>query len=199
MGLLMSTYTRPIGTPSSSGGKSVGGKKRLILLAGGGVGLLAVFYVMRRNSVSSTASDITGDTSTDTSGDSSLDTGYSPALTSYTDPSTGATISGGGWQSGVGSLPNNTITAPSTNAQWAQQAIAYLTQQGFDPIAVSVALGKYLASQNLGDTELGIVQAAIAAEGQPPTPVSPPHVAPPSGQNGTGGGGTVTTPVTTGS
>lgn len=76
-------------------------------------------------------------------------------------------------------------TSPTTNAQWAQAAEEYMTQQGYDALAVAAALGKYLTNQNLTDDQLSIVQTAIAFEGYPPTSVPAPHVAPPGGNNST--------------
>ena len=174
---------RPLGGTSSSPNH-----KRTLYLIGGGVGVVAVWYMLQRRKAAAavdatTDPTVTEDTGTDSNG---LDTGSSPALTSYTDPSTGAIISGGGWNAGVNSNPTGqTITAPTTNAQWTQQAIAYLVQNGFDPITVSVALGKYMANQNLTNDELVVVESAISAEGQPPVSVPPPHLAPPSGQTAT--------------
>lgn len=158
-----------------------GTKRRVIFLAGGSVGLVLIWYVVERRNASQATTDTTA---TDTNvTDSGIDptTGapytsdYStPDLSSYNDPSTGAVITGSG--------APTVVTRPSTNAQWVQQAIAYLVQSGFDPVTVSVALGKYISNRNLTDGELSVVQAALAAEGNPPNPPPPPHVAPPAGQ-----------------
>lgn len=167
------SYTRELGRAS---GGNTSKRKRMVYLVGSGVGVLAIWYFYQRRKASAAVAATT-DTSTDPSTDTTgLDTGSSPALTSYTDPATGAVISGGV------SGGTQTITAPSTNAQWTQQTLAYLVQNGFDPITVSIALGKYLANQNLTDDEYAVVQSALAAEGPPPSPPPPPHVAPPSGQ-----------------
>lgn len=166
------------------GARPAGGidkRKRTLYLVGGGVGIVAAWYIIQRRKASA-AVDTSSTDPNATDPNAGLDTGSSPALSSYTDPATGAIISGGGWNAGVGSVPSQTITAPSTNAQWTQQAIAYLSQTGFDPITVSMALGKYLANQNLSNDELVIVESALSVEGQPPTAVPPPHVAPPAGQ-----------------
>lgn len=58
--------------------------------------------------------------------------------------------------------------AINTNAKWTSFAIEKLAQWNYDAGAVSSALGKYLARQGLTETEVGIVQAAIAAAGPPP-------------------------------
>jgi hypothetical protein len=146
----------------------------------GGVGAAGlVYWAYKRSQASAaTTTDPTIDPNTglpygyDTG--SSPVTGVTPSAYSYIDPATGQTI-------GLGSGVTGVI-GPSTNAAWAQQAAAYLNQQGFDQIAVAVALGKYLSNQNLTDDQMSIVQAAIAFVGYPPTSVPPPHVAPPGGQ-----------------
>lgn len=190
----MSTYdpydTRDLSGDSGGGPMS---SKTKLFIGGGAIGLVAIFLWYRKQKANATAVTDTSSTDTSSTDGSSLDTGYSPALTSYTDPSTGAIISGGGWSTGGYALPGTYYTAPSSNAQWVQQAIPYLSQQGFDPTATTIALGEYLAGQNLSNTQYEIVQAAIASEGYPPNPPAPPHVAPPSGQTG----GT-TSPVSSG-
>lgn len=183
-----SSYDRSVG-----GGSSGMSKNTKLYVIGGGVGAIAIWYFYQKRKTAAATAAVTDTSSSDGTDTTSTDTGYSPALTSYTDPATGQVISGGGWMSGGYPLPGTTITAPGTNAQWAQQAIAYLSQEGFDSVAVTVAVGKYLAGTNLTNTELEMVQSAIGAEGYPPTPPAPPHVAPPSGQGG-GTTGTVGNP-----
>lgn len=99
--------------------------------------------------------------------------GTTPGLYGYYDPSTGAFITGSG----------STVTAPTNNAQWTQQATAYLVGQGYNPTAVLTALGAALAGVGLTQHQYDIVTAAIAAEGQPPQGFKkPPFVAPAAGQ-----------------
>lgn len=82
-----------------------------------------------------------------------------------------------------------------TNAQWSQAAVSALTAQGYSGQEVLGALGIYLTGGNLNATQVGIVQAAIAAEGYPPTSGAggfPPqwHTAgSPGGGQGNGDGG----------
>lgn len=162
--------------------------KRKLLFIGGGIGLIGVWYFFKARQDTSATVDDTGAT----------DDGYSsipddtetvpPTLSSYVDPTTGATITNG-------TTTTQTITQATTNPAWAQQATAYLTQNGFDPVTVGIALGLYLSGRNLSNSQLQIVEAAIAAEGNPPTSVPAPHTAPPSGQStGSGVTGTTTKP-----
>lgn len=191
---------RQLGAPLRSAAKPGVNRKRVLFLAGGSVGLVAIWYVVqRRNATDTTTTDGTDTTTTDTSIDPNASGAYGsgyggdystggsadyspPELDSYVDPSTGAVITGGGATPVYTPPKPVVITKPTTNAQWAQQASAYLVQQGFDAITVATALGKYFSNQNLTDNQLSVVQAALAAEGNPPNPPPPPHVAPPSGQ-----------------
>ena len=93
---------------------------------------------------------------------------------------TGQFISGAGAQSSGG-----VILAPSTNAEWAQQAEAYLSNIGYDAQTVAAALGKYLTGQTLTSDQSAIVAAAKGFFGNPPTtPPLPPTTTPPPGQGG---------------
>lgn len=61
-----------------------------------------------------------------------------------------------------------TFRQPVYNAEWTQLIQDNLSSNGYDPIAVTNALGKYLNRQPLSTVEKGIVMAAIAVYGQPP-------------------------------
>lgn len=63
---------------------------------------------------------------------------------------------------GGGGIPN------ATNAQWAQAAINQLSSEGYDPQAVSAALGAYELGQPVSPSQQTIIQAAIGIEGYPP-------------------------------
>lgn len=79
-------------------------------------------------------------------------------------------------------VPDNSNVI-STNAQWTQRAVEYLSGQGFDGQFASATLGKFLARRGLAPNEEAVALAALAAFGQPPsggpyyvtsTPVAPP-------------------------
>jgi hypothetical protein len=163
----------------------------IVGILGGGV--VVVYYVMRARSTA--AATGTG-TATDNSIDPATgipyaeeDSGYSgaygttPSLYGYTDPSTGAFISG------VGAGATGVVTAPSTNASWAQQVESYLQNLGYNPTSVAAALGKYLTGQQVSADQAAIIAAAQGFYGNPPQGAPPILQAPPSG-NGTGGGST---------
>jgi hypothetical protein len=129
-------------------------------------------------------------------GGSSSDTGGDP--NAGIDPSTGQAYAdefGGGMNySGLGiydpatgsylsSYGSQTVTQVSTNAQWAQAAQAYLTQQGYDPKTVSAAIGKVLTGQPVTAEEAAIWAAAVGFEGEPPMYVPPLNTSTPGGQN----------------
>lgn len=60
------------------------------------------------------------------------------------------------------------ISAPTTNGEWAQKAIAVLVDTGYDPIAASLAIGRYIARQNLNQKQADMVRAASSQLGPPP-------------------------------
>lgn len=82
----------------------------------------------------------------------------------------------------------------TTNAQWSQAVISYMTSAGVvaDPAMLSGALGKYIAGQPVSSVEQSLVHQAIAVQGYPPVagatgyppavrvqaPVTPPPPAP---------------------
>ncbi len=115
------------------------------------------------------------------------DTSMGPTYgsTGYYDPNTGQWVYG---NSGTGQA------AATTNQAWAQNAIAYLSNQGTDPTALSIALGAYLAGQPVTSDQVSLIDQAIAAEGYPPQ--AGPNNYPPginesgtASQGGTGGSG----------
>lgn len=87
------------------------------------------------------------------------------------DPSTGQYVS------------SNTPAAPTTNAQWAQQAEAYLVSVGDDQTAANNAITAYLSGGNgLSSTQYQAIQSALAFIGSPPVTVQPPTLANNAGQ-----------------
>lgn len=158
--------------------------KPWVLYAGGAAVVLGVyvFIIRPRSQAASTA---TSDTSTTDPNavDSSLgyadsggyDGGYGsyPTSAGYYDPSTGEFI-------GVGTPGGTVVTAPSTNAEWVQAAAALLISQGFNPVAVYDALGRYVTSTTsvaVTTNQMHIIESAIGVEGYPPVKPPDPHVA----------------------
>src|SRR5882724_7509921 len=82
-----------------------------------------------------------------------------PSNYGYYDQTTGQFIGLGG---------TTTVTGPPDNAAWAQETAAYLISQGYDPITVITALGKYLAGNAVTQDEYNIVIAGIGVKGNPP-------------------------------
>jgi hypothetical protein len=194
----------------------VGGVSKKALLIGGtaAAALVGFIYVRKRKSgASSTATDTgatdqyppdgtvgdpsdpnstdpaTGMTYGDEGSSGGLDsTGLADELAAsgYTDPNTGGFIFG---NSGTGQA------AATTNAAWAQNAIAYLgSNVSVDTALLSTALGAYLAGSPLTSDQEGLVDQAIAVEGYPPTAGAggyPPGIreAGTASQGGTGGSG----------
>lgn len=77
--------------------------------------------------------------------------------------------------------------APTTNAQWMQNAISALSMQGYSGITATTALSIYLTGGSLSSDQVNVVRAAISAEGNPPQ--SGPNGYPPAINQGGGGGG----------
>lgn len=108
------------------------------------------------------------------------------AASGYTDPNTGQFVFG---NTGTGQA------AATTNAAWAQNAIAYLgSNVSVDTALLAAALGLYLAGSPLTADQASLVDQAIAVEGYPPTAGTggyPPGIreAGTPGQGGTGGSG----------
>lgn len=90
---------------------------------------------------------------------------------------TGGSVGGGG--GGGGSTPGTGFT---NNAQWVQSTITGMTNSGIiqDASALSVALGKYIAGQPVGNDSVvrSLIEQAIAFNGPPP--LAGPNGYPPS-------------------
>lgn len=181
--------------PPRSGGKGLSKKIGGVDLKWwliGGVGTIAIVYLAYKHSASTAAASTAAtDTTTDPSidpttgipyADETGDTyggayGTTPSEYGYVDPSTGQYITNGSGSTAV-------VTAPSTNAAWAQQAVAYFESLGYDATTVSSALGKYLTGQTLTSSENSLVSSVLGLQGAPPVTVPPPTVTPPTGQTG---------------
>lgn len=161
-------------------------KPALIAVGAASVGILAYAWYRHQGSASSATDTTTTDT---TSYDSSIDPatgvpyadeyGYSNgagySLGSVYDPSTGGTYTGG--TSGTG------VVQITTNAQWAQAAQSYLASiGGYDATAVAAALGAGLLGHYMTPDQVGIWNAAVAFEGNPPGGYPPLNTTPPVGQ-----------------
>lgn len=147
-------------------------------LLGGTAAAVTVWYVYKRQIAATTvpADTGTGDSSASGYGDFSAASGGAyasnygtPSNYGYLDQTTGQFIGVGG---------TTTVTGPGTNGAWTQQAAAYLIMQGYDPITVITALGKYLAGTAVTQSEYNIVTSAIGVEGLPPDGAPPLHMIP---------------------
>lgn len=131
------------------------------------VGAGAGFYIIKKRS---SAAASTATTTDDTTDGSATDTGAYGDYSAASGTAVGVTPG----------LADSTVTP--TNASWATTAEGTLTNFGYDPATVALALGKYLLGNDLTTTQMEIVQAAIGQEGYPPVGVPAPHVTPPTGQ-----------------
>lgn len=69
----------------------------------------------------------------------------------------------------------------TNNAQWAQAAVAALTDVGVDTLAASAAVGRYLAGMALSPTAADIIRQAVALVGEPPVGEHPIKLEPVTG------------------
>lgn len=154
-------------------------KKTAVLVGGGALILVVVMYMRGKKQAASTPA---------ASGDINPATGFaygSPedlaALASQGGALTavGGSGGGGGSSGGDSSIPG---TGFVNNAQWVQATIAGMTNSGIieDASALSVALGKYIAGQPVGDnsTMRSLIEQATAFSGPPP--LAGPNGYPPS-------------------
>jgi hypothetical protein len=153
--------------------------KNWLIIGGVGAAGIVVWYIMRNRSQAASTTDPTTDpNAADAYGGYGV-SGYGsniPSQFGYYDPTTGAYITGSG-------IPGSTVTAPGTNAEWAQQVEAYLQGLGYDPTAVAAAIGKYLTGQHLSQNQGAIVSAAQAFFGKPPGGAPTPVINSGSGQH----------------
>lgn len=96
---------------------------------------------------------------------------------------------------GYGGYGYQGTPTPTTNAEWFQQALAFLEQNGTNTATAEAALAKYLAGQSVTTAQESIIQIAEAALGPPPQ--NGPNGYPPNIKtSSTGGGGNAQNPVT---
>lgn len=96
---------------------------------------------------------------------------------------------------GYGGYGYQGTPTPTTNAQWFQDALNYLSQNGTSTTTAEAALAKYLAGQSVTADQVTIIQIAEGAFGPPPQ--NGPNGYPPNIKtSSSGGGGNAKNPVT---
>lgn len=173
--------------PPPPGVRKVPKSNRRVLLIGGVAAAGVVYWAYKKNAASSATTGTTDPSIDPTTGlpyatgqydySGGGASGVTPSLYGYTDPYGNTIIPGSG---------QAVVTAPSTNAGWAQQAASLLVNAGqYDSTLAYGTLGMYVGSGGkvgLSDTQMALVQAAYGLAGPPPQPIDPPHVAAPAGQ-----------------
>jgi hypothetical protein len=170
--------------------RQIAGIKWQIWAIGGVASAGVVWWAYKRQSSKAAASNLTDQSATDPTIDPTTGLPYASEMYSgissgsgyggIYDPSTGATIG----TTGQFTAPQ-VVTSFANAAEWGQAAIQRLIALGYNPVDASIALGVYIAGNNLTETQYGIVQAAISQAGPAPG-VPAPHMAPPAGQTGSG-------------
>lgn len=158
MAVLEGTFNTPVGSVP---------KKTAVLVGGGILLLVGVMYFRGKKQDAASSS-----------GEINPATGYvygSPedmAAMAAQGGSLSAVGGSGGGGGGGGSSPEGPGMGFVNNAQWVQSTIAGMTNSGIieDASALSVALGKYIAGQPVGDstTARSLIEQAIAFNGPPP-------------------------------
>ena len=139
-------------------------------VAAGGAGAVYLMYRARQNAAAAASSPAAGSLST-------------PDTASGAGTGNGLPVTGTGT---TGPAVLGTTTGFGTNDAWSQAAQTGLSDIGFDPQTVAIALGTWLDGGTLTAGQAAIVNAARAEYGNPP--VSPPAVvlAPSTGPAATG-------------
>lgn len=122
----------------------VGPAQRKWVLAGGALVAGIVGYAYLKRSRQAAAAEVT------------------PPTPSELPPADLAGVSTGGGTTSTG------LKFITTNAEWSQDATDKLVALGYDAVAVSTALGKYLANQFVTAQEAQYIYTAIALSGHPP-------------------------------
>lgn len=141
--------------------KKVGPLPLGVWIIAGGAGVAIAVYMRRQ----SAAQDQTP-TETDT-------TDWNLGGNTDTPAGVGGSAGAGG---GVAPLP----TAPADNDEWFRRASDALVARGMSGTVVNAALGHFLSGESLSDQDRAIVDAAIRAEGNPPTAPPPAPNKPPN-------------------
>jgi len=169
MGVLEGNFNTPIGAVP---------KKLAVAVGGGALILVAVMYYRGKQQDTATPA---------VDGEINPATGYvygtpEDLAAMAAQGSTIGAVGGSGGGGGGGTSESTPGAGFTNNAQWVQSTIAGMTNSGIieDASALSVALGKYIAGQPVGDntTTRSLIEQAIAFNGA--APVAGPNGYPPS-------------------
>jgi hypothetical protein len=181
MAVLEGTFNTPVGTVS----------KKTAVIAGAAIAVLVgvMYYRGKQQEQPSTAGASTEiNPATGYVYGSPEDAAAMAAQGSYL---TGGSVGGSGGGGGGSGGDSPAGTGFTNNAQWVQSTIIGMTNSGIieDAGALSVAIGKYIAGQPVGDNTVArsLIEQAIAFNGPPP--LAGPNGYPPSinTQNPVGG------------
>lgn len=132
-------------------------KKEYLYVGGASAGILAVIWI-RRSRDTGAATDAAAVDPTAAAGD------LAAGVDAYANPAGGSTVIG----NPATDVDPDTLPA-TTNTAWTTRVISRLSDVGWDPMAVTQALGRYLTHTALADaTQVEIIRAATAVEGPPP-------------------------------
>ena len=162
MAVLEGTFNTPVGTVP---------KKAAVLVGGGLAVLVAVMYFRGKRQEQAATPAVTGEINPATGYvyGSPEDLAAMAAQGNFLGGGIGGSGGGGGGGNGGDPPPGTGFT---TNAEWVQSTIIGMTNSGIieDASALSVAIGKYIAGQPVGDNTVArsLIEQAIAFNGPPP-------------------------------
>ena len=130
---------------------TIGGVKKqyVYIMGAGAVGVLAYAYWKKS---AGDGADVTA-----------VDPGLQPSAEGYVSP-----LGNSGTNSTLTDTSQTDDEKIKTNGQWTQAAAETLQGAGWDQAAIYSAIGKFLQRKRLTATEINVVEAAIAAWGNPP-------------------------------
>ena len=140
-------------------------QKKTALILGGGVAVIGVIVWYRQRNAAA-------DTPVATDGEINPATGYvygSPEDAAALAAQAGYVSPPANPSGGSGSIPPSNL-GYATNGQWVQSVIQYMIDNDLvqDSSQLSSALGKYITGAYCSDTDVSLVQQAIAVQGFPP-------------------------------
>ena len=141
-------------------------KKTAVIVGGGVVVVAAIVWYRQRGSQSDSGALVDPDApinpATGYPYGSAEDAAALAAQSAYVSPPANP---GGG----SGAIPPNNLSY-STNGQWTQSVIQYMMENDLvqDSSQLATALGKYITGAYCNDTDVSLIQQAVAVQGYPP-------------------------------
>lgn len=141
-------------------------KREYVIVAAVGLAVVGgyTYYKRKQASTAGTATVSAIDPATGQPYGSAADAAQLNAQSGYLQPT-------GSGLGGSSPTPQPTQSGFTSNDQWSQAVVQYMTSStGADPAVVGAALGRYLAGEPVSGNDKALVLQAVAFEGHPPVP-----------------------------